>query len=129
MEADGSCVIVGSRKSLPQVYIATEAETNSSNLRHRYSSGSSSTGTPNCTTPPISTSTPHHKANTMPSFGTPGCISTKYGSFQPSSYTDAYVPPLSLNNDNFSGYQYQDQFSNMKKSEESIRIDSGYGRR
>ena len=46
VEADDSCVIVGSRKSLPQAYIAADAEANSNNLRHRYSSGSSSTGTP-----------------------------------------------------------------------------------
>lgn len=128
MEADDSCVLVGSRKSLPQVFIATEAEVGTSNLRHRYSSGSSSvgsSGTPNCITPPISTSTPHSKA-AMPKFGTPGCISTGYGSFQPSSYTDAYVPPLSLDNENFRSYQ--NQFPNQKKVDEAIRIDSGYGR-
>eukprot|EP00092_Neocalanus_flemingeri_P027679 GFUD01030044.1.p1 GENE.GFUD01030044.1~~GFUD01030044.1.p1 ORF type:complete len:608 (+),score=112.93 GFUD01030044.1:51-1826(+) len=96
MEADDSCVIVGDRKSLRQVYIATEAETDSSNLRHRYSSGSSLAGTPNyCITPPTSTSTPDQKTTIMPSFSTPGCTSTGYGSFQPTS-------------------------------EESIHIDSGY---
>ena len=124
MEANESCVIVGSRKSLPQVYIATEAETGSYNLRHRYSSGSSSAGTPNCITPPLSTSTPHQKVTTMPSFGTPGCVSTGYGSFQPTSYTDAYVPPLSLQNENYKG-QYQ--YSSPTKSEGLIKIDSGYG--
>ena len=126
MEADESCVIVGNRKSLPQVYIATEAETGSYNLRHRYSSGSSSTGTPNCTTPPLSTSTPHQKVTTMPSFGTPGCASIGYGSFQPTSYTDAYVPPLSLQNEKYTG-QYQHY--SPTKSEGLIRIDSGYGGR
>ena len=120
MEANDSCVIVGGRKSLPQVFIATEAETGGYNLRHRFSSGSSSVGTPNCITPPISTSTPHVKVTTMPSFGTPGC----YGSFKPTSYTDAYVPPLSLNNENFTG-QYQ--YSTPGKTDQIIKIDSGYG--
>eukprot|EP00092_Neocalanus_flemingeri_P027682 GFUD01030047.1.p1 GENE.GFUD01030047.1~~GFUD01030047.1.p1 ORF type:complete len:499 (-),score=99.70 GFUD01030047.1:78-1526(-) len=128
MEADDSCVIVGDRKSLRQVYIATEAETDFCNLRHRYSSGSSLAGTPNyCITPPTSTSTPHQKTAIMPSFGTPGCTSTGYGSFQPTSYTDAYVPPLSLRNENYN-YTSRYQYSPPRKSEESIRIDSGYGR-
>eukprot|EP00092_Neocalanus_flemingeri_P096684 GFUD01123120.1.p1 GENE.GFUD01123120.1~~GFUD01123120.1.p1 ORF type:complete len:492 (-),score=112.95 GFUD01123120.1:192-1667(-) len=126
MEADDSCVIVGGRKSLPQVYIATEAETGSSNLRHRYSSGSSSAGTPNWhSSQPISTSTPQQKTPIKPSFGTPGLTSTGYGSFQPTSYTDAYVPPLSLRNEN---YTRRYRYSPPRKSEESIRIDSGYGR-
>eukprot|EP00092_Neocalanus_flemingeri_P024143 GFUD01026190.1.p1 GENE.GFUD01026190.1~~GFUD01026190.1.p1 ORF type:complete len:473 (-),score=106.15 GFUD01026190.1:9-1427(-) len=126
MEADDSCVIVGGRKSLPQVYIATEAETGSSNLRHRYSSGSSSAGTPNWhSSQPISTSTPHQKTPIVPSFGTPGLTSTGYGSFQPTSYTDAYVPPLSLGNENYTRWY---RYSPPRKSEESIRIDSGYGR-
>jgi len=124
---DDSFVLVGSRKNLPQVFVATEAEVGSSTLRHRYSSGSSSvgsSGTPTTTcSPPSFTSTPHSKGITMPHFGTPGSCSTVYGSFQPSSYTDAYVPPLSLDRGKPVSYQNQ-----QRNPEHSIRVDSGYGR-
>jgi len=111
---------------LPQVFVATESEVGSSSLRHRYSSGSSSvgsSGTPTTTcSQPSFTSTPHTKGITMPHFRTPGSCSTVYGSFQPSSYTDAYVPPLSL--DNAKPVSYQNQ---QRNAEHSIRVDSGYG--
>jgi len=130
MEGADSCIIVGTRKSLPRVFIASESESDSGGLRHRYSSGSSSlgssSGSPN--TPPSSTSTPHGKATLPQRFGIPGCINTGYGSFQPTSYTDAYVPPLSLDRDKFCGYQIERPRPNQNKSEEVIRIDSGYGR-
>jgi len=128
MEGADSCIIVGTRKSLPKVFIASESESDSGGLRHRYSSGSSSlgssSGSPN--TPPSSTSTPHGKATLPQRFGVPGCINTGYGSFQPTSYTDAYVPPLSLDRDRFCGYQIE--LPHQNKSDEVIKIDSGYGR-
>jgi len=129
MEGADSCIIVGTRKSLPKVYIGSESESDSGGLRHRYSSGSSSlgsssSGSPN--TPPSSTSTPYGKAALPQRFGVPGYINTGYGSFQPASYTDAYVPPLSLDRQKFGGYQ--NQFHHQNKSDEVIRIDSGYGR-
>jgi len=129
MEGADSCIIVGTRKSLPKVYIGSESESDSGGLRHRYSSGSSSlgsssSGSPN--TPPSSTSTPYSKAALPQRFGVPGYINTGYGSFQPASYTDAYVPPLSLDRQKFGGYQ--NQFHNQNKLDEVIRIDSGYGR-
>ena len=129
MEGSDSCIIVGSRRSLPKVFITSESELDSSSLRHRYSSGSSSvgssSGTPN--TPPSSTSTPHSKASLLPRFGNPGCMTAGYGSFQPSSYTDAYVPPLSLERERFNSYQ-NNFLSQTKKADEVVRIDSGYGR-
>jgi len=129
MEGSDSCIIVGSRRSLPKVFITSESESDSSSLRHRYSSGSSSvgssSGTPN--TPPSSTSTPHSKASLLPRFGNPGCMTAGYGSFQPSSYTDAYVPPLSLERERFISYQ-NNFLSQTKKADEVVRIDSGYGR-
>jgi len=129
MEGSDSCIIVGTRRSLPKVFITSESESDSSSLRHRYSSGSSSvgssSGTPN--TPPSSTSTPHSKASLLPRFGNPGCMTTGYGSFQPSSYTDAYVPPLSLERERFNSYQ-NDFPNETKKADEVVRIDSGYGR-
>jgi len=129
MEGADSCIIVGTRKSLPKVYIGSESESDSGGLRHRYSSGSSSlgsssSGSPN--TPPSSTSTPYGKAALPQRFGVPGYINTGYGSFQPASYTDAYVPPLSLDRQKFGGYQ--NQFHHQNKLDEVIRIDSGYGR-
>jgi len=125
--SDESVVLVGKRKSHPQVFLATEAEVGSSTLRHRYSSGSSSvgsSGTPTTTcSPPSFTSTPHTKGITMRYFGTPGSCSTVYGSFQPSSYTEAYVPPLSLDREKPMSYQNEE-----RNPEHSIRVDSGYGR-
>jgi len=127
MEGSDSCIIVGTRRSLPKVFITSESESDSSSLRHRYSSGSSSVGSSSGTpyTPPSSTSTPHSKASLLPRFGSPGCMTMGYGSFQPSSYTDAYVPPLSLERERFNSYQ--NNFPNQtKKADELVRIDSGY---
>jgi len=127
MDSNDSCIIIGTRKSI----ITSESESESGGLRHRYSSGSSSigssSGSPN--TPPCSTSTPHSKVNLPQRFGIHGSINMGYyGSFQPNSYTDGYVPPLSLNTDRekFCGYQNELQYQN--KSDEVIKIDSGYGR-
>ena len=129
MEGSDSCIIVGTRRSLPKVFITSESESDSSSLRHRYSSGSSSVGSSSGTpyTPPSSTSTPHSKASPLPRFGSPGCMTMGYGSFRPSSYTDAYVPPLSLERERFNSYQ-NNFLSQTKKADEVVRIDSGYGR-
>jgi len=60
MDSDDSYVIIGGRRRLPQVYIATESETENCSLRHRSSgSGSSTTGS---LTPPSGSSTPHQRA-------------------------------------------------------------------
>ena len=128
MEGSDSCIIVGTRKSLPKVFIASESESDSGGLRQRYSSGSSSlgssSGSPN--TPPCSTSTPHSKATLPKHYGISGCINSNYGSFQPTSYTDAYVPPLSLDREEVRRYQSKLPYQN--KSDEVIKIDSGYGK-
>ena len=131
MNADESVVIVGNRRTLPNVKISTEIESDRVSLRQRYSSGGSSNGgsssSPNCVTPPSSTSTPHQKTSKVKRFGTPGCMSNYYGSFQPSSYTDAYIPPLSVKNQDYNG-AYQVHTPAMKNlDEEFIKIDSGYG--
>jgi len=135
MEEEKSCVIMGDRQSLPKVYISNEEETEQSNLRQRLSSCNSpvgsTVGSPHSSSINSSlattSSTPFETSrNKIPHFGTPGCTEYYGSSFQPSasSYTEAYVPPLSVKRTLDYGCLTP---TTDKKSDESIRIDSGYG--
>jgi len=91
-------VVVGSRKNLPQIFVEDVDEKGS--LRYRRDGSTGSRSSPGSTeVSGMDTSTPESYRNALnvtytvrkktPSYGTPG-------SYCPASYTDAYVPPLSL---------------------------------
>jgi len=120
-ESDDTYVITDGRKPTSRVFFPSEEE---GNLRYRYSSSSSSSSsiTPKCFNQAMSsmTSTPFTKDTNLQGFSPSTGIVPDYGSFQPTSYTEAYVPPLSLRRN------LMTDFANHKLEESSIRIDSGY---
>ena len=62
MSVNDSYVVVGTRKSLPRVYVGAESETGASNLRKR---SGGDTGSEECSTPSsvvsVGASTPHQR--------------------------------------------------------------------